>query len=57
MTNLPRVCELCGGDTPATDIFYQRWPNHQRRCFQCWDLEVAIQKQLEIARKILKDLE
>ncbi len=62
MNNLPKVCELCGGPTPAVDLTDEWYPHAQRvseakRCFQCWKLEVDIRKQPEIARKILKDLE
>jgi hypothetical protein len=64
MTSLPQTCELCGGFTPATEIYYQRWPtthsnavSKAKRCFQCWKLEVVIRKQPEVARKILSNLE
>jgi hypothetical protein len=64
MTNLPQVCELCGGPTPDATIYFNRWPNPHsnavskaKRCFPCWKMEVVIRKQPEIARKILQDLE
>jgi hypothetical protein len=64
MTELPKVCELCGGLTPAATIFHQRWPgdysnelSKAKRCPECWALETAIKGRLKVARKILNDLE
>jgi len=62
MAELPKVCELCGGPTPAAILTDEWYPHAQvvskaKRCFVCWDLERDIKKRPEAARKILKNLE
>lgn len=62
IANLPQVCELCGGPTPAARWYSRLDPHAQlvseaERCFMCFMLEGVIKKQPEVACKILKDME
>lgn len=41
-------CELCGEPTPMLGV---------RRCYACWELEAAIMRNPEAARKILEGVE
>ncbi len=61
MNDIPKVCELCGGPTPAHSLTGEWYPHAQqvtaaKRCFSCWTLEDGIKRQPEIASKILKNL-
>ncbi len=61
MSDLPQVCELCGGGTPASYLVNKWYPHAQKvseakRCFECWSLEQAIRANPERATQILAEL-
>jgi len=58
MSDLPKVCELCGSPTPAAELVDEWYPYAQvvseaARCFRCYRLETLIKENPELAHKIL----